>query len=244
MAAPAQPGSLPQDEDGRSRGDLHPAQWNVTHPMAGPAPPAPDGRVVKPWLRPRLEGQYARTTGPPALPSSFRWPRESQICLRTWFFRTAVWHNGCSPVRHEAIRCRYEVREIEPMSDGAVLERVPSCEEPHPLPLCAYPKASDVAQHGIQDLPQYLPLIDLEQARHHRSRLFTTVPAAHLTSAQVLRMAQVVGTSFARREPQARHLRPPSHPPAGLLNVRHNDPFAAPRSVTGTPRRCCTGSSG
>jgi hypothetical protein len=40
-------------------------------------------------------------------------------------------------------------------------------------------------------------------------------------------MAQVVGASFARREPQCRHLRPPKHPPAGLLEARHADPFGS-----------------
>jgi len=111
------------------------------------------------------------------------------------------------------------------MRDRAVLGRTPSCEEPDPLPLCTYPKASDVGHHGIQDLPPYLPLIDLERARRHRTRRLTTVSAARLTSAQVLQMALVVGTSFAHREPQARHLRPPTYPPAGLMGERHRDPL-------------------
>jgi hypothetical protein len=127
----------------------------------------------------------------------------------------------------EQSAAHHSVQEIEPVNHGAVLERLPSCEEPDPLPLCTYPNASDVARHGIQDLPEYLPLIDLEHTRRHRSRQFTTVPAAHLTSAQVLRMVQVVGTSFARREPQARHLQPPTHPPSGLMDVRHRDPFGS-----------------
>ncbi len=38
-------------------------------------------------------------------------------------------------------------------------------------------------------------------------------------------MAWVIGDGFARREPQARHLRPPKHPPAGLMEARHSDPF-------------------
>ena len=40
-------------------------------------------------------------------------------------------------------------------------------------------------------------------------------------------MARVVAVSFARREPQARHLRPPKHPPAGLMEARHADPFGS-----------------
>jgi hypothetical protein len=38
-------------------------------------------------------------------------------------------------------------------------------------------------------------------------------------------MAWVIAASFARREPQARHLRPPKHLPAGLMEARHTDPF-------------------
>jgi hypothetical protein len=94
-----------------------------------------------------------------------------------------------------------------------------------PLPYCAYPKASDVAQHGVQPLPASLPLVDFAQARPYRSGRYTTVSADRLMPAQVLQMAQVVATSFARREPQSRHLQPPKHPPAELLEARHTDPF-------------------
>lgn len=97
--------------------------------------------------------------------------------------------------------------------------------EPHPLPYCSYPMAADVAQHGVQLLPAVLPLVDFERAQPHRSRRYTAVPAARLTPAQVLRLAEVVGTSFARREPQCRHLRPAGIPPAGLGEALHVDAF-------------------
>ena len=35
----------------------------------------------------------------------------------------------------------------------------------------------------------------------------------------------MIADGFARREPQARHLRPPKHPPAGLMETRHSDPL-------------------
>jgi hypothetical protein len=99
--------------------------------------------------------------------------------------------------------------------------------EPVPLPYCAYPKASNVAEHGVQPLPAVLPLVDFERARAHRSNGYTAVPAARLTPAQMLRVAQVVGTSFARREPQARHLQPAKFPPAGVRDAVHTDPFGS-----------------
>ena len=102
-----------------------------------------------------------------------------------------------------------------------------SSDEPHPLPYSAYPKARDVARHGLQPLPPSLPLVDFGRAQPHRSRRYSTLVAADLTRSQVLQMARVVAASFARREPQSRHLRPPKHPPAGLMEARHYDPFGS-----------------
>lgn len=98
-------------------------------------------------------------------------------------------------------------------------------EGPRPLPHCAYPRAADVLQHGVQKLPAVLPLVDFTQARPYRSRQYAARPAARLSPAQVLHMADVVGTSFARREPQVRHLQPPKDPPAELTGAHHADPF-------------------
>jgi hypothetical protein len=95
---------------------------------------------------------------------------------------------------------------------------------PRYLPYAAYPKARDVAQHGLQTLPESLPLADFAQAEPYRGR-YTTVLATELTMHQLLQMAWVIGDSFAHREPQARHLRPPKYPPAGLMEARHTDPF-------------------
>jgi len=99
-----------------------------------------------------------------------------------------------------------------------------SSDEPRPLPYAAYPKAADIDQHGLQPLPESLPLVDFAQAKPYRGR-YTTVVATDLTPARLLQMARVVAASFARREPQARHLQPPKHPPAGLMEARHTDPF-------------------
>jgi hypothetical protein len=105
------------------------------------------------------------------------------------------------------------------------LPRKMSSDEPRPLPFSAYPRARDVAQHGVQPLPSSLPLVDFARAAPHRSRRYSTVVAKDLTPAQLLQMAWVIAASFARREPQARHLRPPKHQPAGLMEARHTDPF-------------------
>ena len=93
------------------------------------------------------------------------------------------------------------------------------------LPYSAYPKAGDVDRHGIQPLPASLPLVDFARARPYRSVRYSTVVAKDLSRAHLLQMAWVVAASFARREPQSRHLRPPKYPPAGLMEARHTDPF-------------------
>jgi hypothetical protein len=94
-----------------------------------------------------------------------------------------------------------------------------------PLPYSEYPKAVDVARHGLQPLPESLPLVDFARAEPYRSRRYTTVLAPELTKDQLLQMAWVIGRGFARREPQARYLRPPKHPPEGLMEACHTDPF-------------------
>lgn len=100
-----------------------------------------------------------------------------------------------------------------------------AADRPRELPHCAYPQARDIAWHGVQALPAVLPQVDFAQSRPYRSRQHATVPATRLTQAQLLHMAQVVGRAFAHREPRVRFARPSLHPPAGLMQARHADPF-------------------
>src|SRR3712207_4570042 len=118
-------------------------------------------------------------------------------------------------------------QKTTPVVELAELPRTISSDGPRSLSYCAYPKASDVAQRGVQLLPATLPLADLVRAQPHRSRRYSTVVTADLAPAQLLQMARVVASSFVRNEPMARHLRPPRHPPAGLMEARHSDPFGS-----------------
>ena len=109
--------------------------------------------------------------------------------------------------------------------------------EPLPLPYCPYPTANDIARHGVQTLPAMLRLVDFEWAQPHRSRRYRAIPALELTPAQVLRLAEVVGTSFALREPQCRHLQPSRLPPPELRDAVHRDVFGgAPFGPWGADR--------
>src|SRR3989442_52084 len=111
------------------------------------------------------------------------------------------------------------------MSDQRAFDNSFPADGPRSLPYCTYPRARDVAQHGVQVLPVVLPLVDFTQAQPYRSIQHKAIAAARLTPAQVLQMARVVATAFARHEPQTRHLQPPKYPPTGLMDARHADPF-------------------
>jgi hypothetical protein len=71
----------------------------------------------------------------------------------------------------------------------------------------------------------FVPLVDFERAKPYRSNCYSTVLATELTKEQLLQSAWVLGAGFARREPQARHLRSPKNPPPGLVEACHTDPF-------------------
>jgi hypothetical protein len=102
----------------------------------------------------------------------------------------------------------------------------PRATTPRALPHCIYPTAADVALHGVQPLPASLPLVDFEATLPYRGR-FAAVPAVQLTSTQVLDLMRAVAASFARREPQCRHLQAPKHPAPGVVDARHADPFGS-----------------
>jgi hypothetical protein len=70
-----------------------------------------------------------------------------------------------------------------------------------------------------------LPLVDFAAARPYRSLRYEAVPAVQLSGPQVLELAREVGASFARREPQCRHVQPALAPPAALHGAEHTDPF-------------------
>jgi hypothetical protein len=126
---------------------------------------------------------------------------------------------------HREEKAMEEKRKAPLGGSADVSRRMSSAAEPRPLPYSDYPTASDVAQHGVQPLPTSLPLVDFAQAKPYRSSRYSTILAPELTKEQLLQMAWVIASGFARREPQARYLQPPKHPPPGLMEARHTDPF-------------------
>jgi hypothetical protein len=108
---------------------------------------------------------------------------------------------------------------------ATILDGTESSDGARPLPYTDYPKAADVDRHGLQPLPEALPLVDFAQAEPYRSGRYSAVDTMDLIPEQVLQAAWMIADSFVRREPQARHLKPPKNPPAGLMQERHTDPF-------------------
>ncbi len=97
---------------------------------------------------------------------------------------------------------------------------------PAPLPFCAYPTAADVDEHGIQSLPEELPVTDLSDGDTYRSHRHRTTPAADLSEMQLVELTRVLGHSFGQRDVMCRHLRP-GYPPAGLADATHRDPLGS-----------------
>jgi hypothetical protein len=73
-------------------------------------------------------------------------------------------------------------------------------DEAHPLPYSTYPKAADVSQHGIQPLPESLPLVDFARAAPHRSSPTGAIEVNEEVLAQSLAIldgdGRVIGAAF------------------------------------------------
>jgi hypothetical protein len=103
--------------------------------------------------------------------------------------------------------------------------RTAAPRDPHPLPHCAYPGAADVHRHGVLPLPDALPFADFAAVERYRSVRHRATPLSELPVGHALETARVVADSFARREPQCRHVRPPAARPPALARATHEDAF-------------------
>jgi hypothetical protein len=93
------------------------------------------------------------------------------------------------------------------------------------LPYCKYPGAADTGLHGLQALPDVLPVITFEGAQLYRSSGFKIVQADGLDADKLLQIARVIARSFAVNDPMLRHLNPPKECPAEISGIKHNDAF-------------------
>jgi hypothetical protein len=96
---------------------------------------------------------------------------------------------------------------------------------PENLPKCIYPKASDLEDYGLIELPDSLPLVDWDGIKKYRSSQYKTVPLSQFSNSKVLEMARMIADSFGKNEPMKRHLQPPLKTPTEVLNHIHLDSF-------------------
>jgi len=90
---------------------------------------------------------------------------------------------------------------------------------------CSYPGAADMEVHGLQRLPDTLPVLRLEVAQPYRSSKYKIVTADCLDSKKLIKMVRVIACSFAINDPMIRHLNPPKACPDEVSEMKHNDPF-------------------
>lgn len=76
------------------------------------------------------------------------------------------------------------------------------------LPHCHYPTAADSDAHGLQRLPNELPLLDLTLARPYRSATYSAIPIETFSHVQVMKLIHVMAKSFVLNEPMNRHMVP------------------------------------
>lgn len=89
------------------------------------------------------------------------------------------------------------------------------------LPHCNYPKAADSHAHGLQRLPDELPLLDLTLARPFRSVGFRAIPIETFSHEQVAELIRLIARSFVLNEPMNRHMVFPENPPKEIQDSRY-----------------------
>jgi len=95
---------------------------------------------------------------------------------------------------------------------------------PIALPRCEYPMASEIEEHGLLQLPENVPTMDLSLTKKYRSDDFKPQGVEKAEKSQLLEMARMVARSFAFREPMNRHVHPPRKRPKSIQGT-HQDPF-------------------
>jgi hypothetical protein len=100
-----------------------------------------------------------------------------------------------------------------------------SNKRPRQLPFCDYPSAKDIDLHGVQLLPDELPIVNLKAVQRYRSNQYDVVGTEILGPSQILQLVREMALSFSKRSPLARHIVPPKYPPNGLQDAEHTDEF-------------------
>lgn len=90
---------------------------------------------------------------------------------------------------------------------------------------CHFPKAIDISQHGLQELPNILPIVDFSKAAEFGSIKYQPVQTTDLTKPEILELVKLIAYSFVTMEPMNRHLNPPLQIPVQLSNIEYKGPL-------------------
>lgn len=93
------------------------------------------------------------------------------------------------------------------------------------LPRCIFPKAIDLSQHGVQILPDILPVVDFSKAKKFGSSSYQPVQTTELNKFEILELVRLIAQSFVTMEPMNRHLCPPRQVPSQIRDLEHKDPL-------------------
>lgn len=93
------------------------------------------------------------------------------------------------------------------------------------LPRCDYPKATDVSEHGLFELPYHLSPADFDAAKKYRSDQYHPTEIGKFEHSQIIELAHVIAQSFAVNDPMNRHVHPPKKMPDSIVNATHKDAF-------------------
>jgi len=95
------------------------------------------------------------------------------------------------------------------------------------LPKCKYPSSLDTSNHGLQQLPEILPHINLLNAQKYRSANYKLLSIKSFDSQRILELSRIIANSFVDKEPMNRHLQPPKDMPNNIFNLVHSDPLGS-----------------
>jgi hypothetical protein len=79
--------------------------------------------------------------------------------------------------------------------------------------------------HGLQPLPEKLPVMDLDATKPYRSSMSKAVVIDTFHYRQVLQLAKTIAASFAINEPMTRDINPSKEPQVNLRNIKHYHPY-------------------
>jgi hypothetical protein len=98
-------------------------------------------------------------------------------------------------------------------------------KSPLKLPFCSFPKAADISLHGMQELPEELPTVDLAKGSSYRSDRYKAIPLRDISIDEIDQCGRLIAASFVANEPMNKHLIRTDALPPSFEGLRLKDAF-------------------